>query len=274
VSLARRLERAEGATNAAFVEAHARLAPAVGSVWRDFDGTYAMYDGAESPLTQTFGLGLFAPVTNDLLDDIEYFYSRRHAPVLHETCPFADADVLTMLPERGYRPIEQTSVLHIALDAPFAEELTAYTPSHTPIHPLTVRRMERGEEQAWTDASVAGWGSTPELAEFIGDFGIVCVNSTDTYAFFVESDGVAIATGALAIHGGIGLLAGASTRPEWRGRGAQSTLLLARLQFARAQGCDVAMMGAMPGSGSQRNAERQGFRVAYTRTKWWKGARA
>jgi hypothetical protein len=27
-------------------------------------------------------------------------------------------------------------------------------------------------------------------------------------------------------------------------------------------------MGADPGSGSQRNAERQGFRIGYTRTKW------
>ena len=30
----------------------------------------------------------------------------------------------------------------------------------------------------------------------------------------------------------------------------------------------VAMMVAAPGSSSQRNAERQGFRIAYTRTKW------
>jgi len=27
-------------------------------------------------------------------------------------------------------------------------------------------------------------------------------------------------------------------------------------------------MGALPGSGSQRNAERNGFRIAYTRIKW------
>ena len=33
-------------------------------------------------------------------------------------------------------------------------------------------------------------------------------------------------------------------------------------------GCDLAMMVAEAGSGSQRNAERQGFRIAYTRTKW------
>jgi hypothetical protein len=28
------------------------------------------------------------------------------------------------------------------------------------------------------------------------------------------------------------------------------------------------MMGASPGGQSQRNAEKNGFRIAYTRTKW------
>jgi hypothetical protein len=31
------------------------------------------------------------------------------------------------------------------------------------------------------------------------------------------------------------------------------------------------MMGANPGSGSQRNAERHGFRIAYTQIKWQQG---
>ncbi len=35
-----------------------------------------------------------------------------------------------------------------------------------------------------------------------------------------------------------------------------------------ASGCDLAMMGALPGSDSQRNAERHGFHIAYTRIKW------
>lgn len=45
-------------------------------------------------------------------------------------------------------------------------------------------------------------------------------------------------------------------------------LLESRLRYAAAQGCTVAMMVAQPGSGSQRNSERHGFRIAYTRTKW------
>jgi predicted acetyltransferase len=66
----------------------------------------------------------------------------------------------------------------------------------------------------------------------------------------------------------VALLAGACTIPEYRNRGAQRALLQARLRYGAERGCDLAMMVAAPGSASQRNAERQGFRIAYTRTKW------
>jgi hypothetical protein len=81
-------------------------------------------------------------------------------------------------------------------------------------------------------------------------------------------DGRAIAGGALCIDDGVALLAGASTVPEGRRRGAQLALLDGRLRYAVEQGCDIAMMCAAPGSSSQRNAERHGFRIAYTRIKW------
>jgi GNAT superfamily N-acetyltransferase len=73
------------------------------------------------------------------------------------------------------------------------------------------------------------------------------------------------------VHNGVALLAGAATLPPWRKHGAQRGLLEHRLQCAAALGCDLAMMGAAPGSGSQRNAERQGFWIAYTRIKWGRG---
>jgi hypothetical protein len=40
------------------------------------------------------------------------------------------------------------------------------------------------------------------------------------------------------------------------------------MRYAFEHGCDLAMMAAAVGSESQRNAERKGFRIAYTRTKW------
>lgn len=63
------------------------------------------------------------------------------------------------------------------------------------------------------------------------------------------------------------LRAGASTIPEARHQGAQLALVESRLRYAPEHGCDIVMMGALADSSSQRNAERPGFRIAYTRTK-------
>src|SRR5688500_4788697 len=56
--LSRRLERIEGVIGTSFAEVNERLRPEVGAAWRDFGGTYAIFDGAQSPMTQTFGLGV------------------------------------------------------------------------------------------------------------------------------------------------------------------------------------------------------------------------
>lgn len=259
-SLAVRLERAEAFNCNAFVQARARLEPASGATSHDFNGTLATFDGAQSPLTQTFGIGLTAPPTNESMAEIERFFENRGAPVFHETCPLADTALLSLLPDRSYRPVDQTTVLYRELSIATLPKANA----------LATRVIGAGEESMWADTAALGWSDFPELGEFMRNFGLITANAKGTRAFVVEQEGVPIATGALAIHDRVALLAGASTRPEHRARGAQAALLSARLRYALELGCDLAMMAAQPGSGSQRNAERQGFRIAYTRTKWMK----
>ena len=261
IALARRLERTEGCSNAAFVDARARLAPDSGAVWRDVDGTYAMFDGVGSPLTQTFGLGLFSPAADAHLDAIETFFAERGSPTLHEVSPFVGAATLARLADRGYRPIELASVLHRPVD--LAELPSARRSSH-----VATRRIQTGEEPVWAETAAQGWGETPELAAFMRAFGLVSAHARRTECWLAEIDGSLVGAAAFALHDGVALLAGASTVPAWRGRGAQGALLAARLRSAAEQGADLAMMVTEPGSASQRNAERLGFRVAYTRTKW------
>ena len=59
-ALSQKLERTEARANADFVETRIRLDPESGAAWIQVGGAYAMFDGLESPLTQTFGLGVFA----------------------------------------------------------------------------------------------------------------------------------------------------------------------------------------------------------------------
>ncbi|RTQ46886.1 GNAT family N-acetyltransferase [Hymenobacter gummosus] len=260
-ALAQRLERTEAQTNAACVEARARLQPAVGATWREVAGAYALFDGPESPLTQTFGLGMFGAVGAAELTELEAFFAAQAAPVAHEICPLGDEALPPRLAARGYQPVEYTNVLYRALEADYAPAAAS-----NPL--LRTRRIGAGEEGRWAQTA-AGWSTEmPGLEAFMLDFGQITAHSAGAEPFLAELRGQPVAAGGLFIFDGVALLAGASTVPAARRQGAQLALLDARLHHAAARGCTVAMMGARPGSQSQRNAEKQGFRVAYTRTKW------
>jgi hypothetical protein len=67
------------------------------------------------------------------------------------------------------------------------------------------------------------------------------------------------------LHKGVAELGGASTLLAHRHQGAQSALIQHRLAEAHALGCDLAVVLTTPGSVSQRNMQRRGFQLAYTR---------
>jgi GNAT superfamily N-acetyltransferase len=261
LTLARRLEKTEALSNADFVEGRALAFPDIGAQWIQVAGAYAMFDGPRSPVTQTFGLGMYQPLMSADLDEIEEFFRARGAEIFHEVCPLADASVLALLNERGYQPIEFSSLLYRPIEKDL--KLTASRNER-----IQVRRTQAGEQELWARTASKGWSEFKELADFLDEVGRVSAKRTGALSFLAELDGQAIATGVLSICEGVALLAGASTIPEGRRQGAQLALLESRLRYAAAQGCDIALMGALPGSASQRNAERHGFRIAYTLVKW------
>ena len=260
LDLARRLERTESLSSAGFVEARAKAFPDVGANWVEIAGTYAMFDGANSPVTQTFGLGMFEPLTPEDLDKIETFFLERGADVFHEVCPLADPSTFALLSDRGYKPIEFSNVLY----RPISTDLRLDAPHNGKVQ---VRLTEPDEVDLWAQTAFEGWSEFTEVADFLRDLGLVVARSK-SLSFLAELDGQPIAAGALSINSDVALLAGASTIPSARRQGAQLALLEERLRYAAKQGCTVAMMVTQPGSGSQRNSERHGFRIAYTRTKW------
>jgi Acetyltransferase (GNAT) domain len=281
LALARRLERAEATSNARFVELRAGIDPARGACWTEVGGTYAMFDGPTSPVTQTFGLGIFQAPTPDDFDRLERFFFERGAPVDHEVSPQADPATVRLLAERGYRPFEFTSVMFRPVDTARAGDVGPWglpdtTESDSPSPrvaeslsaqaELRVRVIGADEADRWAKTASAGWGAAD--GDFMLDVARVNAGSPDGHLFLAELDGRPIATAALAIHDGVAHFAGASTIPDCRRSGAQLALMEARMRYAAGHGCDLALMGAAPGSGSQRNAERHGFRIAYTRIKW------
>src|SRR5829696_6068092 len=224
IELARRLERTEARGNIEFVEARARAFPDRGATWIEVAGTYAMFDGVGSHLTQTFGLGVSEPITAEQMDTIEEFFRSRGAEVFHEVCPLADASVWQLIKERNYQPVEFSNVLYrpisvdLHLDASRNEN-------------IKVRLVEKNEVDLWAQTASAGWSEFAEVADFLRELNQVTAHS-EGLSFIAELDGQAIGTGVLTIAGDVGLLAGASTIPAARRQGAQLALLEDRLRYA------------------------------------------
>ena len=259
IALSRRLECAEGYACVQYAEARRRLYPDSGAEWMQCAGAYIVFDRVESPVTQTFGIGLFEELTEHALDSIERFFLGHAAPVFHEVSPFAGIPTLQLLCKRGYAPIELSTVLYRPVEEP----------TTTPADNIRVRVTTADEAQLWSEVSARGWSHEhPELREFLLDLGNISTAREGSFCFLAELDGIPGAAGVLSIHEGIAHFAGSATLPELRRRGLQAALLHERMRYAHQHGCDLAMMVALPGSDSQRNAERKGFRVAYTRTKW------
>lgn len=262
--LARRLERTEALACAAFVDSRAASDPGTGACWIDVAGAHAMFDGTESPMTQSFGLGVFEPFGAPEFERVEAFYQSRNAHTDHEVCDLADRAATGQLAPRGYTEIESSVVMVRPVSAP----------SPTPDPSIVVRRVGPNEGDRWARVAGRGWGSeSAALAAFVESLGAITARARGAHCFLASLDGVDIAAGALKLSGTVALLSGASTVPEARRRGAQRALLYARLQFAAMAGAELAMVVTQAGSASNRNARSQGFIAVYGRTKWRREAR-
>ena len=134
---------------------------------------------------------------------------------------------------------------------------------------IRTRMISEKEKGLYAEISTKGWiDEMPEFSAQLLEFSRIGASAGGAIPFFAEIENEPIATGTLYIYDDVAILAGASTIPEQRKKGAQTALLAARLKHAFEKGCKVAILDAHPGSLSQRNAEKNGFQIAYTRTKW------
>jgi ribosomal protein S18 acetylase RimI-like enzyme len=88
------------------------------------------------------------------------------------------------------------------------------------------------------------------------------------HLYLARVDGEPAGAALLVVDGGLAYLANASTLPEFRRRGVQTALIAARIADASAAGCEEVCSGATFGSTSQRNLQRAGLAVAYTKAVW------
>lgn len=247
-TLARRLEAAE-ALNARFCTASPPLA-----AFLEIAGGCAIFVGADSPLTQAVGLGLNGTVTEADVDALEAFFRSRAADVSVDFCPLADPGLLAILSRRGYRATEFNNVLVKRMaGAPI-------------VLAPRVRRAMAGDDDLWSHTVGRGFFEQGDLTTSEMEVGraIFAMQGAMCYLAVSES-GEPAGGGALVVRDGLATLFADSTIGTFRRQGFHRELIAARLNEAIALGCDMAMASTIPGSTSQRNFERLGFEVVYTK---------
>src|SRR5271165_5209579 len=132
---------------------------------------------------------------------------------------------------------------------------------------VEIIRVGPDELEHWVDVVLRCFFEEPESPPPSLREGAIAMSMVPgTTSWLARVDGQPAGGGLLMIHDGLALICGDGTLPRYRHRGIQTLLLQGRLAHAAASGCELAAICTQPGSGSQRNAERQGFQVVYART--------
>ncbi len=261
-SLAHRIEAAEAKLIVAATEA-ARARGARGLVI-PVCGGFACSAEDGSPMNKVVGLGFGGVPSAAAMDDVERTLAGVGDAVQVELSNLADPEVAALLSGRGYLLVGFENVL--------GRELSAAT---QPVAPpgVEIRRGNAADIDVWVDAVVEGFAhpddvGVPSHEDFPRD--IVEKAERDfekagATTYVAMCDGAVAGGGGMRLTDGVAQLTGAATVPRYRRRGVQGALLATRLVDAAAAGCDIAVVTTAPGSTSQKNVQRSGFQLLYTR---------
>lgn len=254
LELARRLELAETILPDCS-EALRRFSPDGPFERLEMAGGTAFFGGRDYPANQMVGMGLYGEVSAEHLNAVEDFFRSRGVPSTIVLSPLAHESLRNLLGERGYGIAEFNSVLicRIRAEEPFV-----------PPPGIVVERVSESTIQRWMRVIAEGFAQDIKVAEDVFG-GFAALPGALAFLARIEGKVVGGCGGRIIPEARIAALFGTATLPEYRGRGVQSALIARRLHEAAVGGCEYAVVSTQPGSGSQRNMERRGFRVAYTK---------
>ncbi len=262
LALVRRLEGADAAKYADYAHARPNVVPDLNPAVLPVAGGLAVYAGDNSPYSRAVGLGLHGPVAEADFGRVDAFYRGYGIPGQVSLCPLADRSLLALLNRAGY----QIEMFMHAWYRDLAPDETFPALARG----VLARPIRPGEADLWVSVAFGGGldsdDALPHRTAIIAAYPYMA----HTTCYLAWLDGVPAGAGTLALHDGVAGLFGASTRPSCRNRGVQAALLAVRLADAAAAGCDLALIHTEPGSPSQRNVERLGFRLAYTKVMLWR----
>lgn len=250
---ARRMEAAEehGALY------HAKNMTTAHGAWEAYGSGHLVFIARNYPIGRAHALGFAGTVTPEDIRHVEEFYFQRGSAAQVDVCPYADPSLFASLNERGFQVLEFNTTLArwILPEERFGARLKK----------IEIRGIRKEEVEEWSRVLARTffanqWRKWEHL--FLP---WAKPESPLTLAAVVDGRIVGTASGVVVPEYKLAAFFGAATLPEFRGCGIQSAFMQERLRIARDAGCDLAVTLTMPGTTSQRNAERAGFRVAYTK---------
>lgn len=255
--LARRIETANTRLGTDAAKAMQTIRPDLLAGSLEVAGGCAIYAGSTSPLTHALGLGLSeAAITDAEIERVEDFFRERDAPSTIECCPLAHPSLLEILGRRGYRPVDFENVL-VRLLHPWS-----LLPAS---HGIPIRQAGPDEAQLWAETVGRGFFELDTITREECEVGLALFHMEGSRGYLAERDGLPLGGAGLALRDSLAFFYADSTLPRARRKGVHEALIQLRLLAAQHAGGTLAVANTQPGSGSQRNFERCGFQVAYTK---------
>ena len=215
--LARRIEMAEARAAVEGAETFNRLRPGGEAAVERIAGGFAIYCGANSPITQAVGMGLEGPMNEEDFDRLEDFYEERHEPVRVEVCPLADRSMFEHFGKRGYRVAEFSNVMALPLGREEGAPNWPASPAEVDIEKLGLDQVD-----LWTATVAQGFAEHYPVIKEILEVMKMFAMSPSTECYLARVGGKVAGGATLAIRNGVAGLFGASTLPEFRNRGVQT----------------------------------------------------
>lgn len=211
-------------------------------------GPLTAVDAGPITVLSTAWLGASGLTAANLAAYEEFCRQHELAPTLH-LLSHAAPKVLPLLTERHYT---LNYVLHV-----YAHDL-----QDLPTAPDLEIQQER-DPQRWAELSAQGFEGGLEIMR-------VVAAAPHTLLYIALLDGQDAGSAATSLVGGVAAFHGTSTLANFRGRGAQTALLTHRLHAAAGAGAELATVFVTPGTASERNIARAGFRLVGMRLTFGK----
>src|SRR4051794_39559326 len=216
-------------------------------------GGVVAFTGPGLFVNRAIGMGVGVEADGDDVDFVIDFFDERRMPAEIELCPFADDRLRARASERGFTVAWFRTMFMLSID----------TIEPAPKGTTTFDRVEN-------DATFVQWAAVHRA--IVGDAASDALNRALAARnrvpggndYMVRRDGKTVGVCSVIVHDGVAQLGGMGVLPDFRAHGIQAECVAFRLGVARDLGCDLAIVGATPGTASARNVERSGFVPRYT----------